>query len=98
MIVTVIMCSTNHNNYNRAGKVLKSPHKMVFFSCNLIIFSRNPLASTKFAWGLSVIFPCGNYCSNYRGNGTFGVTALFELSHSHTISYCNKKIVPFPLP
>ena len=51
-----------------------------------------------FSWGLSVIFPCGNYCSNYRGSGTFGVTALFELSHSHTISYRNKKIVPFPLP
>ena len=52
----------------------------------------------KIPGGLSVIFPCGNYCSNYRGNGTFGVTALFELSHSHTTSYRNKNIVPFPLP
>ena len=41
----------------------------------------------RLPWGLSGIFPCRNYCSNYRGNGTFGVTALFELSHSHTISY-----------
>ena len=70
--------------------------------CKGSFFLRNVVFS-KFSWGLSVIFPCGNYCSNYRGsnyrgNGTFGVTALFELSHSHTISYRNKKVVPFPLP
>ena len=88
----------------RSAEIFILPFRDVLWpsgSSQIFIISRNIfvlLLKLMAAGGLSVIFPCGNYCSNNCGNGTFGVTALFELSHSHTISYRNKNIVPFPLP
>ena len=75
--------------------------------CNANIMHSSSISTTAVHCTVDKQYYCTvqQYCCAYTseismgplGNGTFGVTALFELSHSHTISYRNNKNCPIPI-